>query len=102
MKKRTLIISLITIIIGCLAIFVLFGRSNDTNIAEITTQQENKYMLKEFNGMLALYENDLSQPKEIYNISISSFPAEDIMKLKKGIVVNGADELNRLLEDYTS
>lgn len=102
MKKRTLIISLIILLVGYLTIFVLSDRSNNTNTAKITTQQENKYMLKEFNGMLALFENDLSQPKEIYNISISSFPEEDVVKLKKGIVVNGADELNRLLEDYTS
>ncbi len=101
MKKRTLILSLL-ILLGCLTIFILIDERNNTNTAETTTQQEIKYMLKEFNGMLALYENDLSHPKEIYNISISSFPEEDIKKLKKGIVINEADELYRLLEDYTS
>lgn len=101
MKKRTLILSLL-ILLCCLTIFVLNDERNNAKTVEITTQQEIKYMLKEFNGMLALYENESSQPKEIFNISISSFPEEDIKKLKKGIIINEADELYRLLEDYTS
>ena len=103
MKIRKFIIILVLLSI-CIVTFAHLNKNEEKTKIQITTTTkcETKYTLKEFNGMLAVFENNSSKPREVYNISIKSFPEEDVIKLQKGITVNNEDELNKLLEDYTS
>ncbi len=72
---------------------------NTTTLSEITVQ---KYILKDYNGRIAVFYDGSETPNEIYEIYTRSLPAEDIAKIEKGIEISGIDKLTEILEDYTS
>lgn len=60
------------------------------------------YTLGVWEGMLAVFEGDAAFPMKLYEVAVASLPADEQARLREGISVNSADELQRLLEDYTS
>lgn len=61
------------------------------------------YLLKELDGYIAIYTLDETNNitlKETTQIVTAYLPEEDLNRLKKGIRVNGKEELNQALEDY--
>lgn len=67
-----------------------------------TSQSEEFYILKEYNGKIAIFSSSSDTPTEITNASVSKLPKEDQQSLKAGIKAKDKDELNRLLEDFCS
>ncbi len=68
---------------------------------EFPEQSEHYYILKEYEGKLALFESEEITPKEIFDININIFPENDIKKLQKGILAENEEELIRLIEDFS-
>jgi len=60
------------------------------------------YMIKEYNGNIAVYKTDEQQPTDIYEVPVETLPEEDVDNLKTGIPVKDEAELQRLIEDLTS
>lgn len=61
------------------------------------------YILKEKDGLIAIYKEENEQIEnleEITGISIEYLEEIDKTKIKQGIKVYGKEELNRILEDY--
>lgn len=60
------------------------------------------YTLGVWEGQLAVFEGEAAFPMKLYEVSVASLPAPEQEKLRQGISVENARELQVLLEDYTS
>ena len=96
-------------VLSVLLIFVLLGGyyAEKTSVEPVTedlTQSENfsvSYTLKEYNGFLALFLNENTEPQAIYSVNVASLPQTDRNMLSHGITVSDLSALQQLLEDYT-
>ena len=68
--------------------------NTDTEISDV-------YILKETDGKLSVYD-DNNELLYQYEFDVNSLPETDIEILKKGLVLNGINELRGAIEDYTS
>lgn len=83
------------IVFAFLIVLYLIFSSNDNKNAD-----NNSMVLKSYNGKVALYENDNTTPKNIYDIYIESLPQADRESLEVGIEINNNAELESLLQDF--
>lgn len=75
---------------------------NSINVTTFQPVEEYKYLLKEFNGKLAVFENGEKAPKMIFDVSIDSLPEVDALALKNGLKIKNEQELNDRIEDFIS
>lgn len=68
----------------------------------VETQPEIGFTLKEYNGELAVFRGGSDTPYRRLGISTVVMTEDDQLQLKNGIFVHTQNELNRLIEDYTS
>ncbi|MBR5246695.1 MAG: hypothetical protein IKV25_04905 [Clostridia bacterium] len=61
-----------------------------------------QYTVKDFNGRIAVFENNNTYPQSIYDSYTSVLPEDDQKRLREGIVVSNTTDLQRIIEDYTS
>lgn len=104
MKKHILIISSVVILSTILNVSALSDAA-ELNKAKKTTEnasvEEDKYILKDYNGRIALFFQNETKPIEIYDVFTSSLPESDAKALKDGVSVTD-DKLKKILEEYTS
>jgi hypothetical protein len=67
-----------------------------------TTDESIGYILKEYEGKLALFRENSTKPYKKLEVDISTLTDLDKELVRQGIVVKTEKELNALLEDYTS
>ena len=60
------------------------------------------YLLKEYEGKLAVYYYGASKPQEVFEVYISTLPEYDQKQLSRGLPVKDYEELLIRLEDYSS
>lgn len=53
-------------------------------------------------GYVALFDEDQTEPKQIFPYKVSSLPTADQQALEEGILVRNDRDLKQLLEDYLS
>ncbi|MCI9272361.1 MAG: hypothetical protein HFE39_00175 [Clostridiales bacterium] len=70
--------------------------------AAANTPSGELYTIKEYQGNIAVYMEGVDRPFRITDVDVRTLPQLDQERLESGIQVSGADELNRLLEDYCS
>ena len=96
----------ITFFVICLLVLsVLFIRMNKnikTEPESTTSPSVKEYTVKEYNGKIAVFENDNTKPENVYDSYISVLPEKDRQRLKYGITVDNEKDLQRIIEDYTS
>lgn len=72
---------------------------------EIAANCEDHFVLKEKDGNIAIY-NEIDEDKmnliEILSVNLELLSEDDKNNLQEGIKIYGKDELNSLIEDYTS
>lgn len=80
------------------------GDKKETEVvkAETVISEERRYILKEYNGKIASFYYNSEEPIDVFDVSVNSFGEYDKQELYKGIVAYSEEELNRLIEDYTS
>lgn len=82
------------------------ANDNDTETrvinAETVVISEKIYMLKEYNGKIASFYYGEETPIEIFDVSVEGFGEYDKQALYNGIKAYSEEELNKLIEDYTS
>ena len=104
MKKHLINISAI-ILLGIFLIVSATKKSTNVIYYDKETtdyqQEEIKYVLKDYNGRIALFYESKEKPIEVYNVFTSSLPETDAQQLEKGIAVT-EDELNKVLSDNIS
>ncbi len=102
MKKHYFIITLIlTASLVFSVVTVSSAKATESTAVKPSEATEKIYILKDFNGRLALFENNSNIPLEVFDIFTSSLPQKDIERLNKGIETS-YDELERVLEEYLS
>ncbi len=67
-----------------------------------TTLPAYPKLLKEWEGMVALFANGGEQPLTVYEVNVRSLPTEEQERLKVGIAVDSEEMLTEILENYTS
>ena len=72
----------------------------DMKIRQIN--EGKSYILREYNGRLALFIKGNSKPNTIFNVYTDNLPDMDKFKLKDGIEAENREELMQLIEDFTS
>ncbi|MDP4119883.1 MAG: BofC C-terminal domain-containing protein [Bacillota bacterium] len=65
-------------------------------------QQAISYIVKDYNGKIAVFEEGQTEPFKVTNVPTNSLPKVDQNALKKGIKVKGQKELIKILQDYCS
>lgn len=72
--------------------------------AEKETEEEAEYqfMLKEYEGRIGIYPYDGDQPVQVLDVQVKYLPDYDQILMAEGIPVKSYQELNSLIEDYTS
>lgn len=105
--KRTVVI-----IICTAAAFLITGAAsavvnnkpvkNPTTTSSASSVMQNYYIVREYNGKLAVFKNSDKYPTTIYDVFVFTFPEADKELLKKGIKVTSEHDLRKLIEDYTS
>lgn len=73
-------------------------QANSTSV----TQSVPTYIIKAENGLVTVYRKGQSMPYITTETQVSNLPKSDINILKKGIEVQGDDNLRKTLEDYCS
>lgn len=66
---------------------------------EQTAAQLSCYVLREYNGSVALFSDDGTEPIAQYSTPIADVNPADAALLKEGIRLRGLTEVSRLLED---
>ena len=64
--------------------------------------QQDIFIVKEYEGKIAVFKNDDSKPTTVYESYISLLPESDRIRLQNGITVDNTNDLQKIIEDYTS
>ena len=93
-------------IISLFTLTTLFIQLNNDiekrEIEELTDNTPTYYTVKEYDGKVTIFRNEDTQPLNIYDSYVSVLPQSDQEKLKSGITVSNTDDLQKVIEDYTS
>ena len=76
--------------------------TNYTSTVANTSSATETYTIKAYNGHIAVFQNDATEPFRELNVAISSLPQADQTLLENGIVVHSLTDVNSVLEDYNS
>ena len=84
----------------------LYDKNNQTtnNVQDEKPQRKHNlvYVVKEYNGRIAIFEENSETPFKITDVRLSELPDGDKKLLSKGIPASSSRELNCILEDYCS
>lgn len=61
-----------------------------------------EYILREYNGKTAVFEKGRELPVFIEDIFIDNLPEKDRKALREGIILSSPEELQSLIEDFSS
>lgn len=81
------------------------SKNDDNKFESVTSASEkdsNIYIVKEYNGKIAVYNENMDKPIKTTDSSVDSLPEIDRALIQKGIKVEDKTELRKLLEDYCS
>ncbi len=101
MKKHILIITFILSASLIFSVTTLNNAKATSKNVKSSEAYEKTYILKDYNGRIALFEKGSTEPIEVYDIFTQSLPEKDIKIIKDGITVNQAD-IQLILEEYLS
>ena len=73
-----------------------------TLIEQIRPDPYTGYIVKEYNGKIAVFEKGVANPYRMTDMPVSFLPDYDKNLLLGGIELDSQDEVNRVLEDYLS
>lgn len=74
-----------------------------TNLQSASQPMDDyQFILKEFNGKLAVFKKDKREPEMVFNVLIDTLPQLDIEDLKIGLKIKNISELNERIEDFIS
>ena len=76
--------------------------TESSSTAPVQSQTEERYTIREYQGNIAVFMDGVDHPFRITDVDVHTLPKMDQEQLSQGIQVNSTDELNRLLEDYSS
>lgn len=105
MKKKHLKIVLFFVFCACVmtALYISLDKDIENSVRENPyTPQFDYYTVTEYQGKIAVFKNADTIPIDVYDSYISHLPEHDRQLLKKGIRTESTQELQKIIEDYTS
>ncbi len=72
------------------------------NIRDRITITQDYYTIKEYNGKVAVFKNNEVNPTTVFESYTSLLPEKDRQRLQNGIRVESKEELQKVIEDFTS
>ncbi len=60
------------------------------------------YLLRAYDGKLAVFTDDLVEPDLVFDVYVQSLPEYDQKELERGVRVEDYQKLTALIEDYIS
>ena len=70
--------------------------------AAFPQQRDYLYIIKEYNGRVAVFGEDADIPEMVLDTFVRYLPAYDRIQLREGVRVYSLHELEARIEDYTS
>ncbi len=72
-----------------------------TGIFFYEASDDTEFILKDYNGKIAVFTEEDANPIKILDTDTASLPSKDTEALKTGIRVGTKEELYRLIEDFS-
>lgn len=103
-RKNPLVLNAIKYIeIAAIAVSLSAFASYQSTTGQLpSAPTKTEYTLSVYDGRIAVFENSDSQPIEVFDVYVSSLPYNEQVELRNGLTAADRDELQRLIEDYTS
>ena len=100
----TAIVALAVAVVSIPAAIILPPRliAQGKGTASSSAQSQCGYIIKEYDGQIAVYCEGNENPMQILNVYTETLPSEIQQRLKTGIHVKSRDELLQMIENYTS
>lgn len=76
-------------------------RMKQFRVSDVNAKEQNAYILKEYNGLIGLFNSGGSTPCEVYDVIVKYLPESDIAALSQGIIIVSDEQLRSLIEDYS-
>ncbi len=90
----------------CICAFTVLFISLNKDTSEIVKENpyltETRYKVAEYQGKIAVFKNNSEIPLDIFDEYVSALPLHDRELLEKGILAETEEELQKIIEDYTS
>ncbi len=104
MKRKAYKYFIFVSICLCVGVVLFFNIGNEVQIEapQQTPKSTAYYLVSEYEGKIAVFKNGGTIPIDIYDTYISSLPQHDRLLLEKGIHADNIQELQEIIEDYTS
>ncbi len=93
LKKNYIYIFITAVLIAA------FSLTSSIMLEKIENSQEKRYVLKEYENEIVLYENE-KIIKKYNDVSVSALPIRDRSDLEKGISVKNEAEAELFIENY--
>lgn len=103
-KKHTKIILFTALCVCVIAgLFMALNRDIENDVIENPyTPQNDYYTVTEYQGKIAVFKNNDKIPFDVYDTYVEYLPEHDRQLLIDGIRADTPDELQKIIEDYTS
>ena len=96
---RRLIIALSTIFCAFLIAVSIYTLLPQNNPPSARSAAEQQYIVADWGGKVAVFENGKTEPVVVYDIYVHLLPENDIEILRRGIKVSSESQLQSCLED---
>ena len=103
-RKNSLVLKVIKYTeIAVIAVSLSAFASSDSSKANSQIKEsKTEYKLSVYDGRIAVFENSDEKPAEVFDVYISSLPYSEQIELLNGMTVYNKNDLQQLIEDYTS
>jgi hypothetical protein len=96
-KMKTTIKSIAVALAFCAAAFL----TASAIIESTAPDGSEKYIMRDYNGRIAVFVYGEDEPQEVFDVFTSSLPRGEAERVYKGITVEGDEALQKLIEDFT-
>ena len=83
-------------------LFVTLDKDVEEKVIENPYLINDYYTMAEYKGKIAVFKNNDSVPMDVFDVYVSTLPQHDRTLLENGIHIETSEELQKLIEDYTS
>lgn len=91
----------LSITLLCLSLYQKDIQTNTTQVSATTNENNSyQYILKEYQGKVGVFEPGEETPEEVLDIDPTILPETDQEDLRNGILIDNADDLRALIEDF--
>ena len=101
-RKWVLLIGILAVLSFGIIAAVPLPAENITIDRPQQQQQQPCYIIKQYNGKVAVFKEGSNTPNQVFDVFVDTLPQVDAQALQSGILVTGDEDLKRLIEDYTS